>query len=62
MDVPEGNISAKKITAENINIELGGELAPHQQASIGGLVALGTTPKLKSTTRLRYRRKYNIGF
>ena len=62
MDVPEGNISAKKITAENINIELGGELAPHQQASTGGLVALGTTRKLKSTTRLRYRRKYNIGF
>ena len=30
MDIPEGNISAKKLTAENLNIELGGgdELPP----------------------------------
>ena len=28
MDIPEGNIRAKKLTAENLNIELGGELAP----------------------------------
>ena len=28
MDIPEGNISAKKLTAENLNIELGGELSP----------------------------------
>ena len=47
MDVPEVNISAKKITAENLSIEIGGELAPHQQASTGGQVALGTTPNLK---------------
>ena len=46
MDVPEGNIRAKKITAENLNIELVGELDPHQQFSTGGLVAPGTTPKL----------------
>ena len=47
MDVPEGNIRAKKITAENLNIEIGCELDPHQQVSTGGLVAPGTTPKLK---------------
>ena len=47
MDVPEGNIRAKNITAENLNIELGGELEPHQQVTPGGLVAPGTTPKLK---------------
>ena len=28
MDIPEGNISAKKLTAENLNIELGDELPP----------------------------------
>ena len=28
MDIPEGNIRAKKLTAENLNIELGGELPP----------------------------------
>ena len=47
MDVPEGNISAKKITAENLNIELGSELDPHQQVSTGYQLAPGTTPKLK---------------
>ena len=47
MEVPKGNIRAKKITAENLNIELGGELDPHQQASTGGLVALELTPQLK---------------
>ena len=47
MDLPERNIRAKKITAENLNIELGGDLDPHQQVSKGGLVAPGTTLKLK---------------
>ena len=47
MDVPEGKITAKKITAENLNIELGGDLEPHQQDSTGGLLGTGTTPKLK---------------
>ena len=34
MDVPEGNIRETKITAENLNIELGGDLEPHQQDSV----------------------------
>ena len=42
MDVPEGNIRATKITADDLNIEL----EPHQQDSTGGLLAPGTTPKL----------------
>ena len=28
MDIPEGNISAKKLTAESLNIELGGDELP----------------------------------
>ena len=47
MDVPEGNIRATKITAEDLNIELGGDLEPQQQVSTGGLLGPGTTPKLK---------------
>ena len=47
MDVPEGNIRATKITAEDLNIELGGDLEPQQLVSTGGLLGPGTTPKLK---------------
>ena len=47
MDVPEGNIRTTKITAEDLNIELGGYLEPQQQVSTGGLLGPGTTPKLK---------------
>ena len=38
MDVPEGNIRETQITAENLNIELGGDLEPQQQVSTGGLL------------------------
>ena len=34
MDIPEGNISAKKLTAENVNIELGGGDDELPQASV----------------------------
>ena len=47
MDVPEGNIRATKYSAENLNIELGGDLKPQQQVSTGGLLRPVTTPKLK---------------
>ena len=47
MDVPEGNIRATKITAEDLNIELGGDLEPQQQVSTGGLLGQRTTPKLE---------------
>ena len=47
MGVPEGNILSKKITAAILNIELVGDLDPHHQVSTGGLIAPGTTPKLK---------------
>ena len=40
MDVPEGNIRATKITAEDLNIEL----KPHLT---GGLLEPGKTPKLQ---------------
>ena len=43
MDLPEENIRATKITAEDLNIEL----KPQQHDSTGGLLASGTTPKLK---------------
>ena len=59
MDVPEGNIRATKITAENLNIEL----EPHQQESTGGLLGPGTTtPKLKIYNQSTLPQKYNIGF
>ena len=47
MDVPEGNIRAKIITAENLNIELGCQLDPHQQVSTNCQLTPGITPKLK---------------
>ena len=46
MDGPEGNIRATKITAEDLNIELGGDLERQQQVSTGGLLGPGTTLKL----------------
>ena len=46
MDVPEGNIIANKITAENLNIELGSELDLHQQVSTSCQLAPRTTIKL----------------
>ena len=48
MDVPEGNNSAKKITAENLSIELGGvnDQAPHQMSGSVAAAASGSTPKL----------------
>jgi hypothetical protein len=44
MDVPEGNLSARKITAENLNIQLG-----EPEVSNRGLLGAPpyTTPKLK---------------
>ena len=44
MDVPEGNLRAKKITAENLNIELG-EAESHNNGLLGA--PPNTTPKLK---------------
>lgn len=44
MDVPEGNLRAKKITAENLNIELG-EPDSHNKGLLGA--PSNTTPKLK---------------
>ena len=60
MDVPEGNISAKNITAENLNIELSGVLDTHQQVSTGGLIAPGTTPKLKIYNQATLPQKNSI--
>ena len=42
MDVPEGNIRATKIMAEDLDIEIGGEseLQQQQQVSTGGLLGL----------------------
>ena len=62
MDVPEGNIRAKKITAKNLNIELGRDLDPYQQVSTGCQLAPGTTPKLKIYNQTTLPQKYNVGF
>ena len=58
MDVPEGNIRATKITAEDLNIVL----EPHQQVSTGGLLGQETTPKLKIYNQSTLPQKYNIGY
>ena len=47
MDVPEGNIRATKITAKDLDIELGGDSELQQKVSTGGLLGLEKTPKLK---------------
>ena len=48
MDVPEGNIHATKITAEDLDIEIGGDPEPpQQQVSTGCLLGPEKTPKLK---------------
>ena len=44
MDVPEGTLSAKKLTAENLNIELG-EPESRENRLLGA--PPNTTPKLK---------------
>ena len=47
MDVPEGNIRETKITAEDLDIEIGGDSELQQKVSTGGLLGPEKTPKLK---------------
>ena len=47
MDVPVGNICATKITAEDLDIEIGGDSELQQKVTTDGLLGQKKTPKLK---------------